>query len=170
MPAVERPVVVNATPIITLSLVGQLDLLGQLFKQVLIPPAVKKEVLAGKNRPGASDLRAAEWLLEKPVKDSQKARLLLSDLDRGEAEVLALALERNARLVILDERLGRWHARRLELPLTGTLGILLRGKEAKLLESVGPLIRDIRRQGIWLGDDLVRRALTLAGEVRDAGR
>ena len=50
----ERPqlAVVDSTPIIALALVGKLDLLQRLYGQVVIPPAVQREVLAG--GPGAA--------------------------------------------------------------------------------------------------------------------
>jgi predicted nucleic acid-binding protein len=97
----------------------------------------------------------------------QEQRLadLLVDLDRGEAEVLALALEQQADLVILDERLARHHARRLGLPLTGTLGVLLRAKQQGLVPSVRILVDELQRSGIWLSARVVDEALSLAGEL-----
>ncbi len=89
----------------------------------------------------------------------------MSDLDRGEAEVIALAQERRADLVVIDERLGRRHAKRLGLPVTGTLGVLLKAKRMGFLSEVAPVIRAIRQQGIRLGDSLVAEVLALADEV-----
>ena len=66
--------------------------------------------------------------------------VLITDLDQGEAEVIALAQELRADLVIIDERLARWHARRLGLNTTGVLGVLLKAKESGLLEEIKPLI------------------------------
>jgi uncharacterized protein len=87
----------------------------------------------------------------------------LSDLDRGEAEVLALAQERRADLVIMDERLGR----RLGFTLTGVLGVLLRAKQQNHLGQLHPLITQLQQGGIRLSDPLVERVLELAGEGRD---
>ena len=99
-----------------------------------------------------------------PLQDPRRADLL-TDLDRGEAEVLALAQEVYAGLVIVDERLARQHARRLGLPLTGTLGVLLRAKQAQLISGVKPLIIAMRAGGIWLSDVLVEEALSIAREI-----
>jgi uncharacterized protein len=90
---------------------------------------------------------------------------LLSDLDRGEAEVIALARERAADLVILDERLARRHAQRLGLKVTGTLGVLLHAKNRGHVEAIRPLLDQLRAGGIRLSDELVDRTLALAGEV-----
>jgi uncharacterized protein len=88
----------------------------------------------------------------------------LSDLDRGETEVIALAQELDADLVVIDERLGRRHARRLGLPLTGTLGVLLKAKSRGLIQEITPLLAAIRQEGIRLGDELVEKVLYLSGE------
>jgi uncharacterized protein len=65
--------------------------------------------------------------------------------------------------VIIDERLGRRHARRLGLTLTGTLGVLLKAKERQLVGELKPLIDQLRQRGIRLGDDVVAE-VKLAGE------
>lgn len=164
MPAGDRPVVVDSTPIIALSLAGRLDLLQAFYRQVVIPPAVRSELEAGGgNRPGAAELAAASWIETVGLEDPGRAQLL-ADLDRGEAEVIALAQEMGARLVVIDERLGRRHAQRLGLPVTGTLGLLLRAKQDGLVRAVRPLVETLQAGGIYLGARLVEEALRLAGE------
>ncbi len=161
----DRLVVVNTTPIVALSLVGHLPLLARLYARVVIPLAVQAEVFAGGSRGiGVQELQDAHWIQRMPLYDPRRADLL-TDLDRGEAEVLALAQELPADLVILDERLARRHARHLGLPLTGTLGVLLRAKQAQYIPALRPLITAIRQGGIWLSDPLVAEALRLAGEM-----
>jgi predicted nucleic acid-binding protein len=78
--------------------------------------------------------------------------------------VLAVAVEHEARLVIMDERKGRRYAHRLGLPLTGTLAVLLLAKEEGLVTAAGPLIQQLLDQGLYFLPELVGRALTLAGE------
>lgn len=164
MPAGDRPVVVDTTPIIALSLANRLDLFQTLYRQVVIPPAVRAELAAGgEHRPGLAELAAASWIKTVELDDPGRGDLL-ADLDRGEAEVIALAQERKARLVVIDERLGRQQARRLGLPVTGTLGLLLRAKEDGQLTAVRPLVDTLQEGGIYLGARLVEEALRLAGE------
>jgi len=157
-------VIVNTTPIISLALIGKLDLLRLLYGTVLTPPAVQSEVLAGgvKNI-GVSELQQSNWIRVTPLQDPKRADLL-PDLDRGEAEVIALALELNADIVIIDERLARRHANRLGLTLTGTLGILLRAKEKNIVPAIEPLIHTLRQNGIRLSHAVIAEALRLAGE------
>jgi predicted nucleic acid-binding protein len=165
MPEGPRLVVVNTTPIIALSLIGELDLLRSLYEQVVVPSAVEAEVLAGgRGGIGSSELREASWLRVASLQDPRRADLL-ADLDRGEAEVLALAQELNADLVIMDERLARLHAKRLGLTLTGTLGVLLRAKQLGHVEAVAPLIDRLRQGGIRLSDMVISEVLALADEL-----
>jgi predicted nucleic acid-binding protein len=79
-------------------------------------------------------------------------RLLKRDLDDGEAAVIALALERGADLVLIDESDGRRIADLYGLPKTGVLGLLLRAEK-------------LRQRGRFrIEERLVRQALHAAGE------
>lgn len=164
MATVERVVVTNTTPIISLSLIGRLSLLQQLYGELLVPPAVHREVLAGgASRVGVAEFRTADWLRQVPLNDPARADLL-ADLDRGEAEAIALAQEVGAHLLLVDERLARRHAERIGIAISGTAGVLLRAKEEGLVKEVGPSLDQLRRGGIHLGEELVERVLRLAGE------
>jgi len=163
----ERPqlAVVDSTPIIALALIDKLDLLRHLYGKIVIPPAVQREVLVGgPGVAGSAELRQAMWIRVVPLQDPRRAEML-SDLGRGEAEVIALAQELDADLVIIDERLARRHTKRLNLTLTGTLGVLLRAKSAGLITSVAPLIEQLLRGGIRLSNSVVAEALRLVGEL-----
>lgn len=91
MPEVARCVIVNTTPLIALAKIGQLELLHHLYGEVLIPPAVREEVLhGGADRAGTVELDRASWIREVALQRPVNVALLV-DLDRGEAEVLILA-------------------------------------------------------------------------------
>lgn len=92
-------------------------------------------------------------------------RTLLTGLDAGEAAALALARRENADLVLIDERRGRAAAKRLGLPVQGTLGVLVHAKRARAIERVEPLLHALIDVGFWISDDVVRRALEAAGEA-----
>lgn len=165
MPDRPRLVVVNSTPIVALALIDQLDLLRSLYERIVIPSAVQAEISAGgAARVGARELGEATWVDVVSLQDPSRAKLI-ADLAPGEAEVIALAQERRADLVVIDERLARRHAERLGLRLTGTLGILLRAKQLGAVEAVAPLIDQLRQGGIHLGDDVVSEVLRRAGEL-----
>jgi uncharacterized protein len=161
MPA--PPVIINNTPLVALWSLDRLDLLRDLFGVVWLPTAVESEFLAVDRVARQRALVGADWLQTVSLADPRHA-LTYTGLDRGEAEVLAVAVEHEVRLVIMDERKGRRYAHRLDLPLTGTLGVLLLAKEEGLVTSVGPLIQQLLDQGLYFSPELVSRALTLAGE------
>jgi predicted nucleic acid-binding protein len=164
MPEATRIVTSNTTPIVALALIQQLHLLEALYGEVWIPPAVQAEVLAGGARAGAAELRTATYIRTVALADPTRADML-NDLDRGEAEVIALAQEHHAHLVIIDERLGRRHAQRLGLSVTGVLGVLLKAKQEGHLGEIQPLILQLRQGGIHLSDEVVARVLEIAGEL-----
>jgi hypothetical protein len=166
MPEPAERVVVNTTPIIALSVIGRLDLLSLLSGEVMTPPAVRSKILEGGSQGiGSTAFADMSWLRVVPLQDPRRA-----DLDRGKAEVIALAQEVNADLIVLDERLARQHARRLGLKLTGTIGVLLKAKDRGFVPAVAPLIHDLQRGGIWLSDALVEQALRLARRNATAGK
>ena len=161
MPA--GPVVANNTPLAALWVLGRLDLLRELYGEVEIPQAVYDEFLATERALRQVALAQAPWILPWALDNPQRSRAYVG-LDAGEAEVLALAEERGARLVIMDERKGRRFARRLGLPLTGTLGVLLLAKERGLIPSLAPLLAELQEAGLYLDSALVAQALRLCGE------
>jgi uncharacterized protein len=157
------PVIINNTPLVALWTLDRLDLLGDLFGTVWLPTAVATEFLAIHHTARQQALTESDWLQTVSLSDPRHA-LTYTGLDQGEAEVLALAVEHKARLVVIDERKGRRYARRLGLPLTGTLGVLLLAKEDGLITAVAPLVKQLLDQGLYFSPELVSRTLTLAGE------
>ncbi len=85
------------------------------------------------------------------------------NLDDGESEAIALAVERKAP-IILDDKQARTAARRLGLQVTGTLRILLEAKNARLIDAVTHLLDALDRSGFYLSTDLKNQVLSLANE------
>jgi hypothetical protein len=159
----DGPVVLNNTPLVALTVLGRLDLLRDLFGEVLIPESVQDEFLAVDVALRREALSNAPWIRAVPLADPRRA-LPYSGLDLGEAEVLALAEERSARLLVIDEKKARRYAERMKLLLTGTLGLLLLAREQGLIESITREIESLRDAGLYLAPSLIARARALAGE------
>jgi hypothetical protein len=86
-------------------------------------------------------------------------------LDIGEAEAIALAIEMKADIVLLDEIEGRDVAAQLDLPVAGTLGILLAAKLKGEVPTIGPEIRLLRERGnFFISRRLEAEILAAAGE------
>lgn len=159
-------VVSDASPIICLSAVGRLDLLRQLYDEVWIPTSVQEEIdRGGPGQPGVTELRSADWIFAKPAQDEILMRALDGELDRGEAEAIALAQELKADLLLIDERRGRAVASRLGLKAVGILGVLMEGKRRGLLPAVAPLLIDLRTKAAFrISPQLYNYVLETAGE------
>jgi len=141
----------------------RLDLLRDLFQEAWIPTAVQEEFLAKESSARRRALVEAPWIRSVELSNPRRV-LAYVGLDRGEAAVLALAEEREARLVILDDRKARRYAERLGLPVMGTVGVLLLAKVAGRIDSLASCLDRLKEAGLFLTSDLVRRALQLAGE------
>lgn len=159
-------VVSNTSPLTNLAAIGQFDLLKQLYQQIHIPVAVWGELNAfGQSWPGSAEVESATWIEQHQVQSYDLVAILRRDLDQGEAETIALALEIGADLVLLDERDARRAAKRLGLQLTGVVGLLVQAKRKSLLSEIRPQLDALRHQaGFYISDSVYETALDLAQE------
>ncbi len=137
-------IVISDTSVITnLVAIHHLHLLQQLYDRILIPEAVYRELAdIDPPVPGTLEVQTLDWLEVLSLRNRTIADQLQtqSQLDPGESEAIALALEINAELLLIDERRGRAIATRLGLRITGLLGILVEAKQRSLIPSVKPLM------------------------------
>ncbi len=126
-------VVADTSPILNLERIGRVDLLPALYSQVLIPSVVSAELATFNVGPPLS-----AWISVAEPANEPLVRRLRSDLDSGEAEAIALAVERQAMLLLIDQKHGRRIAETFGLQVTGLIGILADAKEARLIERVRP--------------------------------
>lgn len=137
-------IVISDTSAITnLAAIHHLQLLFQLHDQVTIPEAVYRELIGiDPPVPGTLEVQTASWIEVRQVANRSIVERLQVDarLDPGESEAIALALELNADLLLIDERRGRAEADRLGLRITGLLGILAEAKQKNLIVAVKPLM------------------------------
>jgi len=137
-------IVISDTSAITnLAAIDQLRLLPLLYKQVIIPEAVYRELVdIDPPVPGTVEVQTATWLEVKLIANREFVERLQSEvrLDPGESEAITLALELQADLLLIDERRGRAEADRLGIKITGLLGILVEAKRKNLILAVQPLM------------------------------
>ncbi len=160
-------VVSNTSPLFYLSSIGHLDLLCQLYDRIVIPTAVLNEITdVGNTDPSATIVPNLTWIETRSPTDLEFVTTLKTELDRGEAEAIALAVELNAERLIIDERLGRLAAIQVGLKVTGVLGIFLAAKRNNFIEEVKPLLDAlIDRTGFWIDDRLYTEILNAADEL-----
>lgn len=118
-------VVSDTSPIINLAIIGRLDILPALFGKIVIPLEVFEEItVQGAGMPGADEVRQSSWVEVRKCSNITFIQALQFQVDPGEAEAIGLALELNASLILIDERLGRQLAKAYHLPIMGLLGVL----------------------------------------------
>ena len=151
-------VVSDTSPLTALLTIAHADLLRLLFGEVIIPTAVKAELLR-------THAALPDWLRVQAPKDGEKASLYGQSLDRGEAEAIALAEELHADHLLIDERKGRRLAQQKGVPVVGLLGVVLMAKRARLIPSARSLLNQLDQEaGIYLTDNLKDAALKAVGE------
>lgn len=158
-------VVSDTSPIRALAHLDNLSLLGQLFAEVLIPPAVEHELRKPRRRGMAVDPQEIpNARIESPSDQNQVAQLRAA-LDLGESEALVLALETKADAILIDERAGRRKATQLGLTAIGTVGILVQAKAEGLLDEVRPCLDRLENElKFFISAKLRADALRDAGE------
>ena len=145
-------VVVNSTPLIVLAIVGHLGLLQSMFDEIVVPASVYQEcVVQGQGKPGAATLEKAQWIRVQAPQAQPALPPSFLGLDEGELDTILLAQELQADWVLIDEKLGRKVAKALNLPVQGTLGLLLAAYRAGLLTQ-----EEARTAAATLRDSAVR--------------
>lgn len=157
-------VVSDTSPILSLALIGRLELLRDLYGTLLIPDAVRSEIVAT-GQSGAREVAQVDWIITRPTERDVVLKLLLREVDRGEAEAIGLALQSGADVLLVDERKARQLAAYLELGVAGLLDVLQEAKRRQLITSVKPVLDDlIARARFRLSRKLYQRTLFTAGE------
>ena len=145
----------NTTPFIALSSIGRLSLLPQLFNNIRVARSVIAECAEGGSIV-VPDLLSLSWIV--PIHDVETIRFpVLLELDRGEKQTIALAMNEPGALVIIDEKIGRNIAEYLGLHVIGTLGILAKARRMQLIESFQSEANAMIEKGIHFNKKLINR-------------
>ena len=156
-----RKVVSNTTPLIALADIGHLDLLQKLYGEILIPEAVLNEI---KTEPAKTVVNNSSWIKVKKIKKNDEKSLFRAKLHAGEVEVMILADEMNADLLLMDDNAAKKTAKFLGMTVTGTLGILIRAKREGYIPAVRPLLDALMTDGLYISDAVRDYVLEAAGE------
>jgi predicted nucleic acid-binding protein len=152
-------VVSDTSPINYLVQIDAIHILSALFGQVTIPIAVHSELLA----PNSPD-SVRRWLWEPSawlrIETASDSCLDVVDkrLDAGERQAIAFAIDRKAGLLIIDERAGRLESKRLNLNVTGTLGVLVLAAHRGLID-LPTAIERLKETNCYLSAALISRVL-----------
>lgn len=155
--------VVNASPLILLARIGRLDLFERLAATIIVPNAVRDEVRAGDGR-DASAATALAWIEPRSTRDViVPTGVEHWDLGAGESQVIAHGLA-GSRWVVLDDRAARRCAVTHDLPVIGSLGVVLRAKKRGVLEVARPWVTKLIAAGMFVDAQLMTDALATVQE------
>ncbi len=158
-------VVSDTTAITHLAKIGALDLLQKLYLEVLIPDAVFSELSqVKKTQPGALYVLNSKWIKVVKIKNQMVVNKLTKHLDLGESEAIALSIELQSDVLIIDEVAGRNIAKKFGRNTIGMVGVLLEAKKKGYISSVRPYLDKLRVTGFRLGEDIYQLALKLSRE------
>jgi predicted nucleic acid-binding protein len=161
---VAESAVVNASPLIFLSRAGLIDLLQLVSSEIIVPEAVASEIeFRGENDPTARVLASTSWLLVTPT-TSIPPQIQAWGLGPGESAVLAWAHTYVGSEAIIDDLAGRRCAATFNIPVRGTLGLVLTAKQRGHISSARDLLYQLRKAGMYLSDRVLNEALTRVSE------
>lgn len=105
------------------------------------------------------------WVTTKEVTDNGQYLKLAEDLGKGEASSIALALEFDDSLLIIDEKKGRKVAKELRIEIIGSLGILIKAKEKGVIKSVREILTLIDKTDFRVSQSVREKVLKESGEL-----
>src|ERR1700758_3167890 len=138
--------VIDSACLIGLERIGRLDILSQSFDTIFIPSAVEKEL----GRP-------VDWLILRPIQNKDTVTALRTQIDEGEAEVIALAMELKDVYVVLDDKKARRIAQEISLKVIGTIGVILRAKKKGIITEIKPILDKLEEVGFRISDTLYQQ-------------
>lgn len=157
----ELPVISNASPLIALERIGSLGLLSELYGELVMPPAVTRELGPPWPQP---------WTRLRTPRLPFDRRVATARLDPSELEAIALALEIGDDVILLDDRAARRLGRALDLPVSGTIGVLQSAKRIGLLPGIGPTLDAVLARGFRASSQGIAQALVDSGEAASTRR
>jgi predicted nucleic acid-binding protein len=147
-------VIADTSCFIILANINELDLLHKVFGNIITTPEIASEY--GNELP--------VWVNIKSSADIQKQQILETQVDKGEASAIALALDIPGCMIIVDDLEARLLAQKLNILITGTLGVIIQAKLMGLIPSIKPLLNKIRQTSFRLSNTLEEIAIKQAGE------
>ena len=122
-------VISDTSPLTSLISIDHEDIIKQLYKDVIIPQAVYRELLK-------EHINLPDFVIVKNVKDREHVESLIKKVDIGEAEAIVLAKEKKADFLLIDEQIGRRVAESEGIRIIGLMGILLIAKGKGYIDSI----------------------------------
>ena len=156
--------VVNASPIISLTKIDRIHLLHELCDEMVIPQGVADEISLG----GYND-SAVAWLQHTGQACIRADSVIVPrvaswDLGMGESQVISWAIQHPGYEAIIDDLAARKAANVLQVPVRGTLAVVILAKQAGFISSAKKDLEKLVQVGLRISPAVLEQALALAGE------
>ncbi|MEZ4776340.1 MAG: DUF3368 domain-containing protein [Bacteroidia bacterium] len=149
-----KVIIADTSCLVLYDKINQLEILRKTFPELIVTQEVAEEF---------GDL--PDWLTIMDVKDKEKYLELIGNLGKGEASSIALALEFEDSLLIIDEKKGRKVAEGLRIEIIGSLGVLVKAKENGVIQSVKDIFLVIDKTNFRITESLRIEVLRASGEM-----
>ena len=150
----DKIIISDTSCLIALSKIGMLNILKDLYQEIIVTREVHDEF--GSKLP--------EWIIVFEVKNKQKQIEIEKRLDKGEASSIALALEIENTILIIDEIKGRKIAQSFDIEIIGTIGVLLVANEKGLIKDIISVILTLVNRGFRISDKLIEQLIYKFGK------
>lgn len=144
-----KVIISDTSCLIALDLINKLDILHQLFPEILNTPEVQKEFKK----------RLPAWIHIQEVKNTAKKQEISNLVDAGEASAIALAIETSHAILIIDEKKGRQIAKNYYVTIIGTLRVILLAKQKNIIPAIKPIIAELEENKFRFSKTLVATIL-----------
>ena len=151
----QKAIISDTSCFILLDNINEFHLLKSLYGTIITTPEVEAEY--GNPLP--------EWVKIKEPANKTYQSIIEVTVDRGEASAIALAIEIDDCLLIIDDLKGRKYAKQLGLPIIGTIGLIVDAKLFGIIPSIKPLLEKIKRTNFRISEQLESILLEKAGEL-----
>ena len=150
----QKTILSDTSCLIIFDKIGELELLHRVFGEIVVTRDVANEY----------GLQLPEWISIQNPQNKNYQQILEASVDKGEASAIALAVELNDCLLIIDDLKGRNLAEQLGIKITGTFGVIIEAKLSGVINSVKPILAKIKTTDFRLSDDLEKKVLLKAQE------
>ena len=155
-------VVSDTSPVTNLIRIDRLDILQQVYGQIVIPKIVYLELCELPFQKNIIDSQT--WITIQSAANIEQVAALEEDLDAGEAEAIVLAIELQADYLIIDELKGRTIAENLNLKIVGLLGTLILAKKKGVIAAIKPITEQLILLGFRIQPQFYVQLLALVNE------
>ena len=149
-----KAIISDTSCLILLDKIGELEILNKLFGTIITTTEIASEF--GQPLPS--------WVVIKQPADKNYQSIIETSVDKGEASAIALAIELDDCLLIIDDLKGRKFASQIGLTIIGTIGVIVDAKLAGIVTAVKPILAKIKSTNFRITEQLEVIILKKSGE------